>query len=953
MLHPYRDFIHRVHKPSRYLGGEYGAIVKRWEQVQCRICLAFPDTYEVGMSHLGFKILYALINDQPELLAERSYAPWIDMERELRTRAEPLRSLESFHPLSDFDIVGFSLQFELTFTNILQMLDLGGIPLRGRLRTDSDPLILAGGPNATHPEPVAPFIDAFLVGDGEPAVIELMRLWSRLKRAGASRAERLKQLARLPGIYVPEFYQTAIDPETKVTYVAQSLCADAAFPVKRVVLDEIDRFDFPVEGPVANTETIFDRVSVEIARGCTEGCRFCQAGMIYRPLRERDPRAIIETVKNTVCRYGYEAASLTSLSTTDYSAISPLLQKLAREIDSRRVSLVVSSLRAYGLDEEVLDDLKRGRASGLTFAPEAGSQRLRDVINKNVTDEQLTQTVERVFSRGWSKIKLYFMIGLPTERDEDVLAIIETGARAQRTARSIRGKRAQVVVSVSTHVPKPHTPFQWCAMGDIDEIRRKHRLLQQAARRHQLTLRLHDSEASWLEAILARGDRTLAEVIALAYEKGARFDSWSDAFQFETWLDAFDQTGVDANRFLKELPISSHLPWEHIHTGVERRFLEKEYYKALEGRSTPPCGKPLAGSIRASIQEENRVDYRESDRAQRSDQRVEHAYVCHRCGIGCDLERMRERREAHLRAFVDSPRNVATRAYARQDGPFDRTDSTREIERDVTASSGEHRLQKRTVPARLQETARIRLGYRKLGRAAFASHLDMIRLLSRICRRADLPLCYSQGFHPKALMTFGPALSLGVYSLSEYVDIRVESTLGMRVETLAERLTRVAPCELPFFGARKLEAEDAKLNRVIDRALYVVGICPDALKSIGLLDLKSLADRIEERRRANLTIERESERRRNSFELSRTVADARLSQGDEILQRAGLESGLIALKLLLRITESGTPNVRLVLNALLDSRDIRAHYVRAALLWTRDEITGTPLDLELLRSNRG
>ncbi|MDB4972926.1 MAG: Fe-S oxidoreductase, partial [Myxococcaceae bacterium] len=393
--HPYAAFLHRVLKPSRYVGGEHGEVVKDWSQAECSLCLAFPDVYDVGMSHLGFKILYSIVNAHPKLVAERCYAPWSDLETELRAHGEPLRSLESWRPLREFDVVGFSLQFELAFSNILLMLDTGGIPLRAADRGEDDPLVIAGGPNATHPEPLSAFIDAFVIGDGEEKTPELLLTWAALKRAGVPRKERLHQLALLGGIYVPSLYAVELDPESNLQYVARPLVDDAPLPVRRAFLADISKYPFPSDGPVANTETVFDRVSVEIARGCTEGCRFCQAGMIYRPVRERDPNEIVNTIMTAVREGGYDEASLTSLSTADYSAITPLVREVMGKLEKERVSLSVSSLRAYGLTEELLDEIQKVRATGLTFAPEAGSQRMRDVVNKNVTEEQLMETAER------------------------------------------------------------------------------------------------------------------------------------------------------------------------------------------------------------------------------------------------------------------------------------------------------------------------------------------------------------------------------------------------------------------------------------------------------------------------------------------------------------------------------------------------------------------------------
>ncbi|HEX2672638.1 MAG TPA: TIGR03960 family B12-binding radical SAM protein, partial [Polyangiaceae bacterium] len=515
--HPYSNFLQRVEKPTRYTGAEHGTRRKDWQSVDARVCLAFPDIYDIGMSHLGFRMLYKILNDHPRTLAERAYTPWIDMQRELRAHGKLLLSLESARPLCDFDVVGFSLQYELTYTNILNMLELSGIPLRSENRSDDDPLIVAGGPVATHMEPMAIFLDAVLIGDGEEATTEIALAWVDAKKRGLSRSERLIELSKIPGVYVPSLYDVAVDPETSFEVVTGPNVPGAPFPIERRLLADISKFPFPDDGPVGGPEAIFDRMSIEVARGCTEGCRFCQAGMIYRPVRERDPKEIIDTVLRALDKSGQDEVSLTALSTADVSCISPLIKQLVEKTAPERVSLSVASLRAYGLAEDLLDDMRKVRASGLTFAPEAGTQRMRDVINKNVTEEQLMETAERVFSRGFDKMKLYFIIGLPTEEDDDVRGIISVGKNALAVGKRV-GKKPIVTVSVSTHVPKPHTPFQWCAQDSFDEVLRKQDLLRdEAGRVKGLKLRVHESTASVLEGVLARGDRKLGPVIERAF----------------------------------------------------------------------------------------------------------------------------------------------------------------------------------------------------------------------------------------------------------------------------------------------------------------------------------------------------------------------------------------------------------------------------------------------------
>lgn len=804
--HPYASFVHRVDKPARYLGGEYGVVRKDWSAAQARVCLAFPDVYDIGMSHLGFKILYKILNDDPRTLAERAFAPWIDMEKELRARGLPLVSLETARPLADFDVVGFSLQFELTYTNVLTMLDLGGVPLRSADRGESDPLVIAGGPTATHPEPLSMFVDAVCIGDGEERTTEVALMWTELRAKGVPRAERLRAIAKLRGVYVPSLYAVVVEPDTGLEVVDHALEPGLALPVRRSLVDDLNAYPFPDDGPVGGPEAIFDRMSIEIARGCTEGCRFCQAGMIYRPVRERDPQQIVDTVVSAVKKSGYDEASLTSLSTADYSCIAPLIEKVTKALAPEKVSLGVSSLRAYGLEEAVLDDIRRVRASGITFAPEAGSQRMRDVVNKNVTEEQLMTTAERVFSRGWDGMKLYFMIGLPTEEEEDVREIVRVGKRARDVGKKVRkesnqGGPPKVTVSVSTHVPKPHTPFQWCAMDREESVLSKQGWLKEEVRGSGVDLRMHDSRTSWLEGVFARGDRKLGRVLERAYRAGCRFDSWEDQLKIEVWSDAFDAEGIEPGAYLGTIPTSARLPWSHIDVGLEEGFLLREYRKAVKSRLSPPCGK-VAGAF---IHETNIED------AQKETRKL----VCYDCGVACDLSAMRTMRMDYLVKLGAKTR--------REPKP-----------KEAPQVDAEGKLVRVRPPKVVQgEGRRYRFLFAKVGPMAFLSHLDLIRALPRSFRRIEVPIFYSSGFHPKPDFIFSPALSLGVASLAEVLDVKLIVDDGFDAEELAASLTRVSPEGLVFKRGLALRMHDPSIAKVIDGARYAVGFPRKALDAIG------------------------------------------------------------------------------------------------------------------------
>ncbi len=919
--HPYADFVHKVQKPARYLGGEFGAKVKDWDAVQARVCLAFPDVYDIGMSHLGFKILYKILNDDPRTLAERCYTPWVDMQEELRARKLPLVSLESARNLSEFDVVGFSLQFELTYTNILTMLDLGGIPLRSADRGESDPLVVAGGPSATHPEPIAPFVDAIVIGDGEERTTELSLLWTELREKGVSRKDRLRALAKLRGVYVPSLYVTEVCADTTHHVVARPTDEALPFPVVRSLVDDLNRFPFPDDGPVGGPEAIFDRMSIEIARGCTEGCRFCQAGMIYRPVRERDPDQIVETIVSAVKKSGYDEASLTSLSTADYSCIAPLIKKVADRLAPEKVSLGVSSLRAYGLEEDVLDDITRVRAQGVTFAPEAGSQRMRDVVNKNVTEEQLMTTAERIFSRNYASMKLYFMIGLPTEEEEDVREIARVGVRTLKIGKRAwkeRGKfgAPKVTVSVSTHVPKPHTPFQYCAMDAPDDVRRKQGWLREEVRNTGVDLRTHDSETSWLEGVFARGDRRLGDVLELAYRKGARFDSWEEHMRLDLWEEAFREANIEPADFLGTLPLGTRLPWDHIDVGLEEGFLAREYRKALKSRLSPPCGKAAGMFIHHTNLEDAQADTRK--------------LVCYDCGVGCDLSAMRKERVGYLTQLGAKSKRVRS-------------------EEEVAAIKAKV-PQGRKAPPRLEqgEPRRVRFAYQKLGSSAFLSHLDLIRAIPRAFRRLGVTMFYSSGFHPKPDMVFGPALSLGVYSLDEYVDAKLVSDIDEA--TLARHLSEASADGLRFTGCRVLGPNDAGVNKLITGARYVLAF-PVASLPGGVDFLRRRAEYVHSATELRVLRKIEGIGKWVDVKHFLKTLEVEAEGSHELLDRARLGGSVVSVSFDVAITGGGAVKAHEVAEVLLgeDAKDTPYAVVRAAMGGFLDGELVSPLEVERFR----
>jgi radical SAM family uncharacterized protein len=585
--------LYKISSPERYTGNEWNTVNKEWKSDYLKIALAFPDVYEIGMSHLGLKILYHLINREDDMLAERVYAPWQDMEDLMREENIPMYTLESYHEIKDFDILGFTLQYEMSYTNILNMIDLSGLEIYSADRNEEDPLIIAGGSTVFNAEPIADFIDLFFIGEAEDFIIELFNKYKELKAKGLNKDLILKELNKNPGIYVPSLYSEKYGENGEITVLESA--PGVKKKIRKQVVQDLDKAFYPTDFIVPYRDTVHERVVLEISRGCTRSCRFCAAGMAYRPVRERSKERLMEIAEKALKSTGYDELSLTSLSTVDYTQIKELVHEMTEKFSDKKISVSLSSLRVDEFSIELAEEVQKVRKTGLTFAPEAGTQRLRDVINKNIEEEDLYNAAKSAFENGWSRIKLYFMIGLPTETMEDIAGIAELAKKVRNIGRDIRKKskkrmrRIEVSVSVSTFVPKVFTPFQWSAMDDIKTIIKKHDYLRDNIRGRGLSFSWNDPELSRLEGVLARGDRRLSSVIASAWKKGSRFEGWNECFEPRLWGEAFRENNINPDQYLRERDIEEIFSWEKIDIGVSKDFLIKEYQISKKGELTGDC----------------------------------------------------------------------------------------------------------------------------------------------------------------------------------------------------------------------------------------------------------------------------------------------------------------------------------------------------------------------------
>jgi radical SAM family uncharacterized protein/radical SAM-linked protein len=751
------NLLRRVERPGRYLGGEWNAVRKDPGACDVRVALVFPDVYEIGMSYLGQKILYSVLNALPGVLAERVFAPWPDFEAALRDARLPLASLENRIPLGEFEIIGISLLYELNDTNILTILDLAGLPLLSETREEGSPLVIAGGPAAFNPEPLSDIFDAFILGDGEEAFPEIVERYRLGRRAGVTREQMLHELASLPGIYIPRFYESYSPPGGPL--LARRPAADVPPAIRKRVLRELDGRSFPERIVVPDIQAVFDRVAIEVARGCPQRCRFCQATSLYFPFRAMSPETVLRKARRSLEATGFEDVSLTALSISDYPHLEAAVKALMDELAGRRVSLSLSSLRPRGLSSAVAENILKVRKTGFTLVPEAGTDRLRRVINKSLTNEEILEAAGHAFGRGWRLLKLYFMAGLPTETEADLAGILELVREIVRLGRSLMKGAPRINLSLSSFIPKPHTPFQWLPMDDEPVLREKQTYIRAGLRRFpSVKVKDHPIKSSVLEAVFSRGDRRLGPVLRAAWKRGARFDAWKDQFDFARWEGAFASQGLDYRMYLGRLSVDAPLPWEHIETGIRRDFLLAELDRALAAQRTPGC---LEADCR----------------------------VCRGCERGL---RPRKSFASDIRLKpAEEPFSEAARS----------------------------------------PVLRYELRYAKTGLARFLSHRDLTGHLLRAFRRAGMEVSFSEGFHPKMLVSYGPALALGMEGREEVLEFR--SPRPIDEGKVARRLNRCVRSGIRIKRLSRVEAAAPPLSERIRAMVFSIGLAePDVRRAL-------------------------------------------------------------------------------------------------------------------------
>ncbi len=587
-----------VQKPGRYTGGELNSVVKNKDEVAIRYAFCFPDTYEIGMSHLGIKILCSAVNALDYAWCERVFAPWVDMEEKMRENGILLYGLESGDPIKDFDLIGFTLQYEMSYSNVLNMLDLAGLPIYSKDRTALAPIVIAGGPCVCNAEPMADFFDIMLPGEGEEVTNELIALLKYHKEKGSTKREFLLEAAKIKGVYIPSLYDVEYNPDNTVKAIKP--LETAPEKVEKRIISDLDKVHFPDKFVVPGVEIVHDRTVAEIFRGCIRGCRFCQAGYIYRPIREKQAETVNRDCKVICDSTGYDEVSLCSLSTSDYTHLEELLNKLLDWTVDEKINISLPSLRADNFSKELSERLSSVRRSGLTFAPEAGTQRMRDVINKNITEEEILSAARKAFDGGWTSVKLYFMLGLPTETDEDIVAIAQLAQKVvdefYHNPNKPKGKGVNVSISVAPFVPKPFTPFQWEGQNSKEELLRKQQLIINSLTSRKISLTRHNTDMSFLEGVFARGDRRLSRVIETAWRKGCKLDGWDECFRLEDWMKSFEECGIDPAFYAsRERSLDEILPWDHLDYGVTKNHLIREYNKAHNNETTPHCREKCSG----------------------------------------------------------------------------------------------------------------------------------------------------------------------------------------------------------------------------------------------------------------------------------------------------------------------------------------------------------------------